>query len=92
MGQQRHRGDVGRSRGHAGLSRSGDGATPNEVVTLADANQSRNTAEKVMWDHYQRTVTAGLPAPTGADLDKVANTNNYGRAVLRKWRRARKVE
>ena len=40
-----------------------------------------------MWDHYERTVAAGLPAPTGADLDKVARTNNYGRAVLRKWRR-----
>jgi hypothetical protein len=41
-----------------------------------------------MWAHYQRAVRAGLRAPTGAELDAVAHTNNYGRAVLRKWRRS----
>jgi hypothetical protein len=40
-----------------------------------------------MWDHYQRKVAAGVSPPTGAELDQVAKTNNYGRAVLRKWRR-----
>ncbi len=34
-----------------------------------------------------RHARAGRSAPTGAELDKVAHTNNYGRAVLRKWQR-----
>jgi hypothetical protein len=58
------------------------------LITLAESRPlSRRTAEEVMWDHYQRTVSAGLPPPTGAELDAAARTNNYGRAVLRKWRR-----
>jgi hypothetical protein len=44
-----------------------------------------------MWDHYQRSVAAGLPAPTGAELDAAARTNNYGRAVLRKWVRTGRI-
>jgi hypothetical protein len=58
-----------------------------EKLTLIGAIQSRRTAEQVMWDHYQHRITAGLPPPTGAELDEIAKTNNYGRAVLRKWRR-----
>ena len=58
---------------------------PERVITLAKVNQSRPTAEQVMWNHYRQTVAAGRPAPTGAELDKFAHTNNYGRAVLRKW-------
>lgn len=60
---------------------------PGTVVALGESRPSRCTAEEVMWDHYQRTVSAGLPPPTGAELDEVARTNNYGRAVLRKWHR-----
>jgi hypothetical protein len=33
----------------------------------------------------QRIEAAGR-TPTGADLDRVAGTNNYGRRVLRRWR------
>lgn len=58
-----------------------------ETPTLIGAIQSRRTAEQVMCDHYQHRVAAGLPPPTGANLDAIAQTNNYGRAVLRKWRR-----
>lgn len=58
-----------------------------KVIALVGPPLSRRTAEHVMWDHYQRTIAAGLPAPTGAELDAVAGTNNYGRAMLRKWRR-----
>ena len=58
------------------------------MITLSESRLSRHTAEEVMWEHYQRRVRAGLPAPTGAQLDAVAHTNNYGRAVLRKWRRS----
>ncbi|HEX3784042.1 MAG TPA: DUF2637 domain-containing protein [Pseudonocardiaceae bacterium] len=68
-------------------SRAETGAKSETVVSLADSRLSRRTAEQVMWNHYQDRVGAGLPAPTGAELDEVAHTNNYGRAVLRKWRR-----
>jgi hypothetical protein len=40
----------------------------------------------VMWAHYAREWATGR-APTGAELDRVAGTNNYGRAVLSRWRR-----
>jgi hypothetical protein len=69
-------------------SRSETGEPVEKVITLAESRLSRHTAEEVMWEHYQRRVSAGLPAPTGAELDAVARTNNYGRAVLRKWRRS----
>ena len=61
--------------------------SPETVITLAESRSSRRTAEQVMWDHYQHNLAAGLPPPTGAELDQIARTNNYGRAVLRKWRR-----
>jgi hypothetical protein len=60
---------------------------PETAITLAGSRLSRRTAEQVMWDHYQHKLAAGLPPPTGAELDQIARTNNYGRAVLRKWRR-----
>lgn len=59
---------------------------PEKVITLVDSRPSRRTAEQVMWDHCQQKVAEGLPPPTGAELDEVAKTNNYGRTVLRKWR------
>lgn len=61
--------------------------SPEKMISLVETRVSRPTAEQIMWDHYQRRVSAGFPAPTGAELDLVASTNNYGRAVLRKWRR-----
>jgi len=39
-----------------------------------------------MWAHYQHELAAAR-MPTGADLDRIAGTNNYGRAVLARWRR-----
>jgi hypothetical protein len=68
-------------------SRSATGAPSEKVITLAESRLSRRTAEQVMWEHYQGALAAGRPAPTGAELDKIARTNNYGRAVLRKWQR-----
>lgn len=43
------------------------------------------TAQQVMWEYYQRERARGR-VPTGAELDRVAGTNNYGRTVLRQWR------
>ena len=44
------------------------------------------SAEDVMWEHFQREQSRGR-TPSGAELDRVAGTNNFGRAVLRRWRR-----
>jgi hypothetical protein len=48
------------------------------------------TAEDVMWDHFQRELARGHTS-TGAELDRVAGTNNFGRAVLRRWRQTGRV-
>lgn len=49
------------------------------------AESGKRSAEHVMWEHYHREQAAGR-MPTGAELDRVAGTNNYGRTVLRRWR------
>jgi len=50
----------------------------------------RRRAEEVMWVHFQRAQQDGRE-PTGAELDRVAGTNNYGRAVLARWRRTSRI-
>ncbi|WP_307136097.1 DUF2637 domain-containing protein [Streptomyces aurantiacus] len=45
--------------------------------------KGETTAEEIMWDYYQEQRAEGR-IPTGAELDRVAGTNNYGRAVLKK--------
>ncbi|GAB3733915.1 DUF2637 domain-containing protein [Amycolatopsis oliviviridis] len=42
-------------------------------------------AEERMWTHYLAEQDQGR-TPTGADLDRIAGTHNYGRRILRKWR------
>ena len=44
-------------------------------------------AEQRMWTYYVIERVKGR-TPTGAELDRIAGTNNYGRKVLRKWRQA----
>jgi hypothetical protein len=44
-----------------------------------------------MWAYYV-TERAKGHAPTGAELDRVFSTNNYGRGVLRKWRDEGRVQ
>lgn len=44
-----------------------------------------STAERIMWDYYQAERARGR-IPTGAELDRLAKTNNYGRRVVRRWR------
>jgi hypothetical protein len=43
------------------------------------------SAEALMWAHFETQRKAGR-MPSGAELDRVAGTNNYGRAVLARWR------
>ncbi|WP_208865145.1 hypothetical protein [Amycolatopsis rubida] len=45
------------------------------------------TAQQRMWVYYAEQVAAGR-SPSGAELDRVAGTHNYGRRVLRRWRRS----
>ena len=42
------------------------------------------TAQEVMWAYVLREQPRGR-IPTGAELDRVAGTNNYGRTVLHQW-------
>ncbi len=59
-----------------------------DLVSTRDEIESPRepSAEDVMWEHFQRELSRGR-APTGAELDRIAGTNNFGRAVLRRWRR-----
>ena len=68
-----------------------DGDTPGNVGMLSRLDAAGNAgaqrlAEDVMWSHFQQERARGR-TPTGAELDRVAGTNNYGRAVLARWRR-----
>lgn len=45
------------------------------------------TAEQRMWAYYLTERSKGR-TPTGAELDRIAGTNDYGRKVLRRWRQA----
>ncbi|TCP43667.1 hypothetical protein EV191_12167 [Tamaricihabitans halophyticus] len=45
------------------------------------------TAEQRMCAYYVTERTKGR-TPTGAELDRIAGTNNYGRKVLRRWRQS----
>lgn len=51
------------------------------------SSRGRGNAEEMMWDYFRGQREQGR-TPTGAELDRVAGTNNYGRAVLAKWRRS----
>jgi hypothetical protein len=66
-----------------------DGETA-KVISLAGVSPhggsaAEPTAQEIMWAHFQREQACGR-VPTGAELDRVAGTNNYGRTVLRQWR------
>lgn len=57
------------------------------LVSGESRQQAEPTAEQKMWAYYVTERTKGR-APTGAELDRIAGTNNYGRRVLRRWRAA----
>ncbi|MFC0432554.1 DUF2637 domain-containing protein [Kutzneria buriramensis] len=61
-----------------------------QVVRLAAVSEpsrppAEPTAEQRMWAYYVAERSKGR-MPTGAELDRIAGTNNYGRKVLRRWR------
>lgn len=65
--------------------------TSNETSVETDREERGSTAEESMWEYFQRERAAGR-TPTGAELDRVAGTHNYGRAVLRRWRRTGRID
>jgi hypothetical protein len=66
-------------------------AAPTETATETKRELTGTTAEELMWEHFLRERACDR-TPTGAELDRVAGTHNYGRAVLRRWRRAGRIE
>jgi hypothetical protein len=59
--------------------------TEHAVTATAAAKPDKPPAEHIMWEYFTREQARGR-TPTGAELDRVAGTNNYGRTVLRRWR------
>ena len=77
----------GAARDETDSETDGESAT---VITLAEVSATARppaepTAQEIMWAHVVREQQRGR-IPTGAELDRVAGTNNYGRTVLRQWR------
>jgi hypothetical protein len=60
-------------------------ATQLSATSLDPRPPSKPTVEQKMWAYYMTERSKGR-TPTGAELDRVFSTNNYGRGVLRKWR------
>ena len=56
-----------------------------EVSPATEREGGEPTAQEIMWAHVVKERERGR-VPTGAELDRVAGTNNYGRTVLRQWR------
>lgn len=71
---------------------------PTETVMTPESTAENDTrlpegrsAEEIMWEHYQLERSRGR-VPTGAELDRVAGTRDYGRSVLRRWRSAGRLD
>ncbi|MEU8632487.1 DUF2637 domain-containing protein [Amycolatopsis sp. NPDC048633] len=86
---KRHRGDS-RELVSERVDALGEPAVPAMDLAFSDvpevfSSHVEKSAEQQMWSFYLEEQAAGR-TPTGADLDRVAGTNNYGRRVLRRWR------
>jgi hypothetical protein len=69
---------------------AGAGTDPGRRLELVSAKKTAapsrgGEAERLMREHYVREQAAGR-TPTGAELDRVAGTRDYGRRVLRTLR------
>lgn len=72
-----------------GIGNDANGDETAGVVRLATASGGSRppgepTAEQRMWAYFRAQAAHGR-LPTGAELDRAAGTNNYGRRVLRMW-------
>lgn len=61
-------------------------ATAMRLTVVSDQSRppTEPTAEQRMWAYYVTERSKGH-MPTGAELDRLAGTNNYGRRLLRQW-------
>ncbi|WP_236793332.1 DUF2637 domain-containing protein [Amycolatopsis sp. GM8] len=89
---KRHRDETASETSSETAETGETGEETGSVVRLAVVpDQSRPpaepTAEQRMWAYYVTERAKGR-TPTGAELDRLAGTNNYGRKVLRRWRQA----
>lgn len=91
----REHGETGRAGTETGMasgSTDGSGQEPAPAVVPPAARQpDRRRAEEIMWEHFQRERSHGR-VPTGAELDRIAGTKDYGRGVLRQWRRTGRID
>lgn len=92
---KRHRAETRSETGTetAETSETGNETAPPVRLTLVSGEsrqQAEPTAEQRMWVYYQTERTKGR-TPTGAELDRIAGTNNYGRRVVRRWRNVNPV-
>jgi hypothetical protein len=88
---KRHRNEISSETGET--NEHGD-ETSSVVRLAAVSDEARTptepTAEQRMWAYYATERARGR-TPTGAELDRIADTNNYGRKVLRQWRRQERI-
>ncbi|SEC06456.1 Protein of unknown function [Amycolatopsis tolypomycina] len=76
-----------RQRATSATGASRDDDTPSEELSTGSSAPVDKTAEQRMWAFYEAECRQGR-SPSGAELDRVAGTHNYGRRILRKWRAA----
>ncbi|MFE5501351.1 DUF2637 domain-containing protein [Amycolatopsis japonica] len=86
---KRHRAETAHLRGSHGderLDPPNDSAVRQPAPAGKQEPAVEQTAEERMWAYYLAEQAEGR-IPTGADLDRIAGTHNYGRRILRKWRK-----
>lgn len=83
---KRHRADT-ESETRAETAETGDETVQVRLAEVSGESRppAEPTAEQRMWAYYVTERSKGR-TPTGAELDRIAGTNNYGRRVLRRWR------
>lgn len=64
--------------------------TEHTVTPRQVSKPAKPPAEHIRWEHFVREQARGR-TPTGAELDRIAGTNNYGRTVLRQWRNQARI-
>ncbi len=87
---KRHRAETASETGtETGETGETDEETARVVRLAVVSGESRPptepTAEQRMWAYYATERSKGR-TPTGAELDRIAGTNNYGRRLLRRWK------
>lgn len=84
---KRHRAETTGGTAAETVETGGEAERPVALSLVSGKSRRRDgpTAEQTMWAYYV-TARAKGRTPTGAELDRIAGTNNYGRRVLRRWK------